>query len=445
MEKLTLYVNKSEYKIEIDDKFTNLNSLEDIEDMENTIPGFFDVESIGRQDNKVFLAYHIPEGYEPFVNVKRYERIIKVQMVQQLLEMDPLLECDKTSLDLNNIFFQAFREIKLLYRSTGCLPYDDTLDRLEQYKLFALGFISSKYAYKKYVVQKDILLKKENDEFFFQINAAQTFGDLKSTIDAELKRMQTDYYKKLQFSVDSKKKGKKRRLFISALLIILLSLLFVGGLKQTEKNVALEFEEEIKAAELENDIIQATSSGDTERAIKLMEKNNEDPLEIAEMLVFAGKYDEAIAYSDNDSKIEAKVVDRLYELEQQEKILTLKSESSFLETERLIIEYNTDILDAQIGLIENKSTLKRLGLAYINHGNLNMAIEVQNKLNDGELDNYIKKAELETQINTINDEIYSLEEANKEENAEDINTKKETVIDLQKELIQLEEKMETDS
>lgn len=442
MENLTVYVHKSEYKIEVDQKFTHAKSLEDIEDLENPTVGFFDVQSLWKKDNKFYLAYEVLDGYKPLIEAKSYERIIKLQLAQKVLDNDPLL-VGKTTLDLNNIFFKDFQDIKLLYRSNGYLPYQD-IEPLEQYKLFILGFISEKYGYKKYMVQRDLLLKKENDDFMFAVNAAQSFSKLKHIVSQELIKTQSEYYTQLQSSISNKKTGKKRKIIMGITVLLLLSLLFIGGLKQKEKNVALQYEEDIKKVQLDNDILKATQSGDTEKAISLMKKNKVNDLEIAQMLVDAGKYQEAIDYNKD---MEEKVVERLYELGQQDKILTLKSKSDFLKTEKDIIEYDTNVLDPQVTLINNKNTLKRLGLTYIENDNLLMAKEVQNQLKDKELENYIKKYALETEINELNNKLYELEKSNPDKNK---NTKKmkgieENVRSLQKELIKLEEKMGIDS
>lgn len=148
IDQLTVYARNGEYKIEIDEKFTKINSLEDIEELENPSKMYFDVLMIGKDGNKIFLAYEVPTEYKSFIKIKGYDKLFKLHLLQNLLEMNPLLESDnKTYLDLNNIFFKDVHNIKLLYRSNGKLPYDNKNSTLEQYKYLIFGLISEKVSY----------------------------------------------------------------------------------------------------------------------------------------------------------------------------------------------------------------------------------------------------------------------------------------------------------
>lgn len=464
MDNLTLYVNKREYKIEIDEKFTKVTSLDEIEDLELSLPGFFDVESISRQNNKVYLVYNLPEGYEPLEKAKKYVPVIKLQLIKNLLEIDPLLESDgMTYLDLNNIFFKNFNDIKILYRSNGFLPFHNGLSTLDQYKLFVLGFFSDTHSYKRFIVNKDNLLRKENNEFMFAVNAAISFADLKTLVDRELEKEQSSFYEKAQFQETSRKKGFKRKIYLGSLGILLIVLLFAGGIKQIEKNVAANFQEELAAAKAENELVLAVSSGDTKKAVKLMEGKGEDPAVIADMLVQAGKYDEAISY---DKTIEKEVVSRLYKIGQEEKLLELKSDSPFLTFEKEIVDFDSDNLVAKAPLIEDKDTLKRLALAFIKHDNYEFAKDILErlksdssglfKLSEGEIkeiNQYIKKAQLEIQVKSINEQLTSLKQEDSLEENEEEKMKREAeikklegeLVEVQKELIKLDEEIGMDA
>lgn len=464
MDNLTLYVNKREYKIEIDEKFTKVTSLDEIEDLELSLSGFFDVESISRQNNKVYLVYNLPEGYEPLEKAKKYVPVIKLQLIKNLLETDPLLESDgMTYLDLNNVFFKNFNDIKILYRSNGFLPFHNGLSTLEQYKLFVLGFFSDKHSYKRFIVNKDNLLRKENNEFMFAVNAATSFADLKTLVDRELEKEQSSFYEKAQFQETSRKKGFKRKIYLGSIGILLILLLLAGGIKQIEKNIAADFQAELAAAKAENKLVLAVSSGDTKTAVELMEGRGENPGVIAKMLVQAGKYDEAIAY---DESIEKDVVSRLYEIGQEEKLLELKSESTFLTFEKEIVDFDSDNLVAKAPLIEDKDTLKRLSLAFIKHDSYEFAKDILERLKSDssglfelsdseikEIDEYIQKAEFEIKVKNLNEQIAVLKQEELMEETEEDKLKREAeikkledeLVEVQKELIKLDEKIGMDA
>ncbi|AIF68390.1 hypothetical protein GZ22_18305 (plasmid) [Terribacillus saccharophilus] len=464
MDNLTLYINKKEYKLEIDEKFTNVRSLEDIEDLEETLPGFFDVESISRQHGKVFLVYEVPEGYEPLEKAKKYVPVIKLQLIKNLLDADPLLEADGMSyLDLNNIFFKDFNDIKMLYRSNGFLPFHKGLSTLDQYKLFIMGFFSDKYSYKRFIVNKDKLLLKEKSEFLFGVNAATDLAQLRTLVDKELEKEQNSFYEKVQFQEVSKKKGFKRKIYTWVFGVLIVGLLFAGAVKQNEKNIAADYEDQLAAAELDNELTIAVSGGDTEKATKLMEEKGEDLDKVTDMLIEAGKFDEAIAY-DKDS--EKKVVSYLYKVDQTDKLLELKSKSTFLDYEKEIVLYDADDLNGKASLIEDKGTLKRLALAFIKHENFDYAQGVLTSLKDDpsgiyglskaekeEVSQYLDKADLEMNVIDLNDQISALKdedpldetEEQLKEREKEIEELEDSLVETQKKLIKLDEKLGMDA
>lgn len=463
MDNLTLYVNKREYKIEIDEKFTKVSSLDEIEDLEQSLTGFFDIDSISRQHNKIYLVYHIPEGYEPLEKAKKYVPVIKLQLIKNLLEVDPLLETDgMTYLDLNNIFFKNFNDIKVLYRSNGTLPFHK-ISILEQYKLFILGFFSDKYSYKRFIVNKDNLLRKENNEFMFAVNAVTSITDLKTLIDRELEKEQSRFYEKVQFQETSRKNGRRRKIYLASFSVLLVITLFLGGLKQIEKNVEANFQNELKAAREENELVLAVSSGDTKKAVKLMEKKGEEPSTITNMLIKAGKYDEAIDY---DKTVEKEVVSHLYKIGQEEKLVDLKSKSTFLNFEKEIVNFNIENLVANAPLIDDKDTLKRLALAFLKHEEYEYANEIFKRLNSDssdtivlnqkekeEIKKYTKKVELELRVKDLNEQIVELkQEETLMDSEEDVLKREgeikkieEELVAVQKKLIKLDEEIGKDT
>lgn len=463
MDNLTLYVNKSEYKIEIDEKFTMVSSLDDLEDLEHSLPGFFDVESISRQHNKVYLVYEIPDGYVSLDNAKNYVPVIKLQLIKNLLEIDPLLESDgMTYLDLTNVFFKRFNDIKVLYRSNGYLPYHQNLSILEQYKLFVLGFFSDKFSYKRFVVNKDNLLRKENNEFMFAINAVTSFVDLKTLVDNELEKEQSKFYEKVQFQAISKKKGKKRNIYLWSLGVLVVGLLFAGAVKQVERNITADYKDEIAAMKIENELTFAVSSGDTKKAQALMEKKGDNPENIATMLVEAGKFDEAITY---DKNIEKYVVSYLYKIGQKEKLLDLTSKSDYINTEKEIVEFDSDSLAAKAPLIEDKDTLQRLAMAFIEHENYEFAKEALGRMKTDssdtlkltktekkKVDQLLKKSNLEIEISSLNELISNLNQDNmfgeteedKAKREDELKKSEDKLVELQKELIKLDEELGMD-
>ncbi|MCY7883106.1 hypothetical protein MOD62_16095 [Bacillus spizizenii] len=453
---LTSYVNGNEYKLEIDEKLSSVTSLEDLEDLEYPSNNFFELESASKQENKIFLVYSIPKDFKTLHAAKKYNRVIKLQMIKNLLDNDPLGECGgKTYLDLNNIFFRGFNEIKLMYRSNGNTPYSKE-SILDQYKLFIFGFYSDQFSYKRFAINKDELLVKEDSEFMFSINHSVSFAELKSYVEKELENEQIRTYNQIQKSTKKKKNSWVRKLIIGGTSVVVLLLLMVIVIKHTESSVASEYEQEAKDVELQKDLSMALSSGDTDKAITLMKRQGSSKHDIAKMLLDAGKYDEAISY---DGSIEEEVVKKLYKLKDTKQILKLKSNSPFMAVEKDIVRFNVDDLSTQATLIENKNSLKRLGIAFLDHNEYELAKDVFDRMVNGddsdglklnkkdkqEASYYSEIAKLKIEIDEINQSILAIKDKFKNDpeklkNNSEMNKLEDSLMDKQKRLAQYEEK-----
>ncbi|MDO3655342.1 hypothetical protein [Bacillus subtilis] len=453
---ITSYVNENEYKLEIDEKLSSVTSLEDLEELEYPSKNFFELESASKQDNKIFLVYSIPKEFKSLHAAKKFDRVIKLQMIKNLLDNDPLGECGgKSYLDLNNIFFRGFNEIKLMYRSNGSTPYSKE-SILDQYKLFIFGFYSDQFSYKRFAVNKDELLVKEDNEFMYSINHSVSFAELKSYVEKELENEQIRTYNQIQKSTNKKKNSWMIKLIIGGASVLVLFLLMFAVIKHTESSVASEYEQEAKNVELQKELSMALSSGDTDKAITLMKKQNSSQHEIAKMLLDAGKYDDAISY---DSSIEEEVIEKLYKLKDTKQILKLKSNSSFMSVEKDIVRFNVDDLSTQATLIENKNSLKRLGIAFLDHDEYELAKDVFDRMVNGddsdglklnendkkEASYYSKIAKLKIDIDELNQSILAIKDKYKEDpeklkNNKEVEKLEDSLMDKQKSLAQYEEK-----
>ncbi|WFP05448.1 hypothetical protein [Bacillus velezensis] len=453
---LTAYINDNEYKLEIDSKLSDVTSLEQLEELEYHSNNFFELESASKQENKIFLVYNIPKDFKSLNAANKFDRVIKLQMIKNLLDNDPLGECGgKSYLDPNNIFFRGFNEIKIMYRSNGVIPYSKK-SALDQYKLFVLGFYSNQFSYKKFEVNKDELLLKEDSQFMYSINHAASFTELRTCVEKELENEQFRTYTEIQDSTKKKSNSRVKKLIISGVAVLGLLLLVFFVMKQTESNVAAEYEQKERDVQMQKGLSMALSSGDTDKAIAIMKKQGSNQHEIAKMLLDAGKYNEAISF---DSSIEEEVVEKLYKLKDTKQILNLKSNSSFMTVEKDIVRFNVDDLSTQATLITNKNSLKRLGIAFMDHNEYQLAKDVFSRLsNDDESDElqlsnkdkkeasyYVEIANLKTKIDEINQNILSVQNKYKNDpeklkNDKELENLNDTLMEKQKDLVQYEEK-----
>ncbi|WP_144495579.1 hypothetical protein [Bacillus pumilus] len=453
---ITLYKNGNERKIEISESSSSIKSLDELEELENPSTLFLELDSASKESGKVFLSYTIPEEYESLDETNLESKVVKLEIIKNFLYQDPLAACKgMTYLDPANIYLKDYSTFKIMYRSNseGQLPYDKQ-SHLDQYKFFILGLISDKFNYKKYTIHKKELLMKEDNQFMFTVYHAQSVDELKKIVDDELKAEQFRCYEEVNKGAINQKKKFKKRLILGGVSALVLLFGVVLVVKLTENKVANQYaskEEDIKS---QQELSLALASKDTNKAIAVLREQNKTSLEIAETLVDIGEYNKAITM---DKKVEEKVIEKLYKLGQKEEILKLKSKSNFIENEKAIVSFDAENLSNLITLINSKHTMKRLGLAFLDHEEFELAIDVFNRLSDGESASTLgvtkderkdaglwsKIASIQIEISNLNDKI--IEEKSKENNDKEklknnvkLSDLETQVMKNQKEIIQLE-------
>ncbi|MEK5460964.1 hypothetical protein NST36_19175 [Bacillus sp. FSL R5-0293] len=456
---LTIYTNGDQRKIEIGEKEANISSLEDLEELEIPTATFLELDSASKELNKYNLYYRIPEGFKSIKEAKNANKVIKLQLIKNFLEIDPLGECNgRTFLDLDNVFYKDYSNFKLMYRSTsdGCLPYDKK-SLLDQYKLFIFGLYSEKFSYKKFVANRNDLLVKEDSEFLFSVHAIESFEDLKVLVEKELNSEQFQWYEEVEAASTSKKKKNKKVIYTVVTVVALVVLIMAGLMKQSEKSMAEQYENKEREIKVQQELSAALASKDSDKAIEIMEKNDSSKAEIAQMLVDAGEYDKAISY---DKEVEEKVVEKLYKLKKQSDILKLKSNSSFMKTEKDIVRFDVESLESDITFIRNKHSLKRLGIAFLEHDEFALSKEAFDRLASGEESTGLKVNKTEQdeakswsefvdvneQINQIDGKILALKtkykgDSEKMKGDTDLEYLENQLMEKQKKLFQLEEKL----
>ncbi|WP_226567785.1 hypothetical protein [Bacillus stratosphericus] len=456
---ITLYKNGKERKIEVSESSSSIKSLDELEELENPSALFMELDSASKESGKIFLSYTIPEEYESLDESSLESKVVKLEIIKNFLNKEPLSACKgMTYLDPANIYIKNYSSFKIMYRSNseGQLPYDQQ-SHLDQYKFFILGFLSDKFNYKKYSIHKSDLLLKEDNQFMFSVFHSQSIGELKKIVDDELKAEQFRCYEEVnKSSINQKKKFKNKFIIIGvSALVLLFGIVLV--VKVTENKVVNQYASKEEDLKSQQELSLALASKDTNKAITALRKQNKSSLDIAEMLVDIGDYNKAITM---DKKVEEKVIEKLYKLNQKEEILKLKSKSTFVENEKAIVKFDVENLSNLIALINSKHTMIRLGLAFLDHEEFELAIDVFNRLSDGEAASTLgvtkterkdaglwsKIAGIQIEISNLNDKI--IEEKSKVNNEKEklkdnvkLSDLETQVMKSQKEIIQLESQL----
>ncbi|MDQ7861003.1 hypothetical protein RCO48_08195 [Peribacillus frigoritolerans] len=88
------------------------------------------------------------------------------------------------------------------------MPFEGHIEKLEQYKILTLSMFS-RFSYEKYKREKENLLKKEKDEFFFRIENAGSVEDLKELIASKLQVEETLHFFRIRSGKTKKSKSKR--------------------------------------------------------------------------------------------------------------------------------------------------------------------------------------------------------------------------------------------
>jgi hypothetical protein len=402
----TLFILKNRhYRLEIATNKVLAERVEDLTELQEEHPYFFTLKDIKKENDRLILGYVLDEGYQPLQIAKSYSTVLRLALLNQLLELDPLHNFNgKLLIHPRNIFFKDMKKLKFLYRSNQWLPSEGHIEKLEQYKILTLSMFS-RFSYEKYKREKENLLKKEKDEFFFRIENAGSVEDLKELIASKLQEEETLHFFGLE--AEKQKIKKQKRILtgisigISAAVFTLALFLQQIAVKEAETVYATELEK----AEQKSTFYKLVSEDKYDDALSLLKKTGGSKKEFANLYFEKGEYQKAIEADDNLIKPS---VEALYKANKKEEILGLEAESDYLDIEKKIVSYDYSVLLSMQAFTKDKDQQLRIGQAFAEHGDLTDANDLNKRLKNKELTVTIRKKELQNQVTHLEEQIKNL-------------------------------------
>lgn len=437
---LLIYPNH-QYRLEIAESKVLAERVEDIQELQEEHPDFFMLKDIKKEEDRIILDYEIEEGFQPLIMSKPYSSVLRLSLLHQLLEMDPLQNSkQKVLLHPRNIFFKDMKTLKFLYRSNQWLPYENHLDHLEQYKILILSMFS-RFSYEKYKREKDQLLAKEKEDFFFQIEQARSVEELKNLITEKLQKEEIQHF----FGLEREKQKMKNQKRIFAGISIgfcVGAFTFALFLQQTtEHKVQTAYAAKLEKVEQDSKFYKLISEDKYDEAISLSKKLGGSGKEIGGLYFKKGDYQKAI---DEDQSFIKPTIEALYKENNRGKILDLKSESDYLELEKKIVSYDYSLLLSEQAFTKDKDQQLRIGKAFAEHGDITDAKEINQKLHNRELEFTIKKKELENEIDDLEQQLKGLNEkksVKKKEKKEQLDLKNKQLTTYKTELEKINQEL----
>jgi len=391
MEDATLYLKaNNQCRIELGDNIVLFENDFELEELKKESPYFFTLKDVTHENKKCVLNYEIQEGYESFFKAKKYSEVIRLSVLERVLELDPLNKfTEKVLLHPRNIYFKDFKTIKFLYRSNQFLPSVKNLSEIDQYKLLILSMLS-KYSYEKFKIKKLELLEKENNNFLNVIENAKTVSELHKLIREKLFEDETSFFRKLEEGNKKDRINKiKSKLIVGSIFgVMIVGAIIVNTVQISNyKSVAAK---QIKSANNSQKAYECLALGDSDTGIKKLKETNPSKKELADAYFISGKYDDAINTNQEYAK---KVVIKLYADKEEKKILDFKTKNKYIAVEKDILSFNRNALLLDKEIVTDKEQLLRMANIFIANDDIANAKGINEKLDNEQLKQNIATAE----------------------------------------------------
>ncbi|MCM3570615.1 type VII secretion protein EssB/YukC [Neobacillus mesonae] len=440
----TLFIHQNNHcHLELSANKVLAERSEDLLDLLGESPYFFPLLDVTNTNGRFVLEFKIVEGYRPLVDAKKYSSVLRLSLLNKLLELDPLHNFkERVMIHPRNIFFKDMKTLKFLYRSNQWLPYEDHLDKLEQYKILILSMFS-RFSYEKYKREKGSLLKKETDEFLFHIENARSVQALKKLIAIKLQNEESQHF--FRWENEKQKVRKQKMMWMGTSIgICAIGIVLALFLQQSAVNkVQTAYATELKKAEDESTFYKLLSREKYDEALALLKQGKGSKKEKAELYFKTGQYQKAI---DTDKAFIKPTVETLYKLNKKEEIMGLKADSNYLEIEKRIVSYDYSVLLSKQAFSKDKDQQIRIGMAFAEHGDLEDAKILNKSLNNKELAAIIQKKELEKQVASINQQIQEIQESDvpTEEKQAQLKPKNREITNLKTQLKEVNNELEVE-
>ena len=269
------------------------------------------------------------------------------------------------------------------------MPSVKNLSEIDQYKLLILSMLS-KYSYEKFKIKKIELLEKENNDFLNVIENAKTVSELHELIREKLFVDETSFFRKLEEGNKKNKINKiKSKLIVGGIFSVIIVIAIIVNTVQI-KNYKIVAAQQIKSANNSQQAYECLARGDNDTGIKKLKETNPTKNELAEAYFISGKYDDAINTNKDYSK---KVVAKLYENKEENKILELKTKDKYIEAEKEILSFDRNALLLDKEIVQDEEQLLRIANAFLKNNDIATAKEINTKLNNKQLNQEIQNAE----------------------------------------------------
>lgn len=367
------------------------DNLKELESVKTQKTDFLPLVDIKENDDKVTLQYEKPNTIDSLLKIKNESLVVRLSIAKAILEKSPLDSMDDVSVSIHpaTIFYRPMSTVKFTYQANNLMPQEKNHSNFERYKALVLSVVSG-FPYEVCLKDRARVLKSKNP-VLLSIAETKSKEQLLKDLEEHLDYMQYSFVETVK---QSKRKSRMKNIIFAivsvAAIIVAVGLTKSAANKQYTSAVA-SYEEKIDQKGAEVKLQQYLSDGEYDKAAKAMKEAGKNEEQISNMYLDAGMFQQALdVYPKNLEKI----IETLYQENKQDKILDLKMKNSeMLELEKSIVSYDVDTLKSEISFMDDTSKEKqaiRMAKAFLDHGDVNSAQMIQDKINNKKLKSAIE-------------------------------------------------------
>lgn len=402
---------------------------------------FLPFRHIEENEGHVFMTLDYLEHLKPVAAIKTEAYVVKLSIAQAIL-LDEVVtkETHFVSLHPATVFYHSMSTVRYAYRANRVMPREEKYTHLQRYKALVLMILTGQ-PYEKCLVEPEHLEKQANG-LVRSILLAQTVEEMQALI--------TEAYDFVAYHTVKEQEAEKKKWQNRTLLgIVLTAVLALGALgyvkydANEQRDAALsELTETYEAKEKQQQAELLFTQGEYEKAIPLFLALGNSPSEVGKKLLEEEEWQLAL---DTEPKLLEQVIEQLYTSEEEKSLLDLnlsKGEDALVQKlaqEKAIVSYDVAQMSADLSFISDTNTLKRMGLAFVEQGDMAGAREVLNKTQDADLQTAIELAQAESELTVAKEKMTAIKSVASKNQADQLKVQQTKIEELEAKIKELKE------
>lgn len=381
----TVKEEKDIVKLEIDSSQFDKSDLTDLKETVSNMDMslFLEVTDVKEADDEIFVYFKKSNVLKNLTQIKNEAYPVKISIAEKILTDDILQEFSKAnlyvSLNPSTLYYYPMQTVKYTYIANNNMPTEQKT-AIERYKACIVSILTG-ISYEK-CLETPNEVQKQSSDFIKEIYNQNSVADLLTLIQQSNDYVTYDY-------ISSRQKNEMKNKRNTFLVLGGLALVFAGGLifsfnraSNVEETLAAQYSSEIEERDTVITAYEEFTKGNVDEALNLYQTVDYDSEAVAQQLFNAGQYQKAI---ETDNSFLERVIQELYNNQEEEKIAELNSENldeettSKLDDEKAIVSGDTNTMVNTLNFLDDENTAIRLARKFTEQNDFNNARSVLEK------------------------------------------------------------------